>query len=119
MHNLDKQKTAQIRKTLLPIAADRHFGRQKAIRFMTIEQLHNKLADLKVPADNYYLHGLYGSTDDNDKIALTIKIGKRTLEYEVYFKERGQKNSSTIFYSEDEACDYILKRLTDMKKYLP
>jgi hypothetical protein len=79
---------------------------------MTIEQLHNKLAELKVPADRYYLHGLYGSTDDNDKLALAIKKGKWTLEYEVYYKERGQKNSSTIFTSEDEVCDYILKRLT-------
>ena len=86
---------------------------------MTIEQLHIKLADLKVPADNYYLHGLYGSTDDNDKLALTIKMGKQTAEYEVYFKERGQKNSSTVFYSEDEACNYILKKFVDIKKYLP
>lgn len=80
---------------------------------MTIEQLHNKLIELKVPTETYYLHGLYGSADDNDKLALTIKISKRTAEYEVYFKERGQRDSIATFYTEDEACNYLLKKVVD------
>jgi len=80
---------------------------------LTIEQLHNKLTELKVPADAYYLHGLYGSTDDNDKLALTIRMGKHTVEYDVYFKERGQQDSIAVFYTEDEACNYLLKKIVD------
>ncbi|WP_293302389.1 hypothetical protein [Pedobacter sp. UBA4863] len=79
---------------------------------MTIEELHNKLTELKIPADQYYLHGLYGSTDDNDKVALTIKRGKYTIEYEVYYRERGEKNSIQNFTDENEACNYILKKFT-------
>jgi hypothetical protein len=80
---------------------------------MTIEQLHKKLTELKIPEDHYYLHGLYGSTDDNDKPALTIMRGKYTIEYEVYFRERGEKNSSRTFTTEDEACDYLFKQVID------
>lgn len=78
---------------------------------MTIEELHNKLVELQIPEERYYLHGLYGSPDDNDKIALTIRKGKYTIEYETYFKERGEKHSSMIFFNEDEACEYVLNRL--------
>src|ERR1035437_3352174 len=80
---------------------------------MTIEQLHNTLTELKISTENYYLHGLYGSSDDNDKFALTIKRGKYTIEYEVYYKERGEINSTWTFTSEDEACDYIFKRIRE------
>lgn len=40
---------------------------------MTIKDLHKKLNDLKVPSDDYYLHGLYGSDSDDNKLGLTIK----------------------------------------------
>lgn len=80
---------------------------------MTIEQLYNRLTELKIPADMYYLHGIYGSTDDNDKLALTIKRGKYAIEYEVYFKERGEINSSRTFIAEDEACDYLFEKIRD------
>ncbi|HEY0669529.1 MAG TPA: hypothetical protein VGD22_15205 [Sphingobacteriaceae bacterium] len=79
---------------------------------MTIEELHNKLTELKIPTDQYYLHGFYGSTDDNDKVALTMKRGKYTIEYEVYYKERGEKHSIKNFTDENEACNYILKKFT-------
>jgi hypothetical protein len=62
-----KFRTSLSCKTLVPI-------------IMTIEELHNKLTELKIPADQYYLQGLYGSTDDNDKVALTMKRGKYTIE---------------------------------------
>lgn len=80
---------------------------------MTIEELHFKLQELKIPADKYYLHGLYGSTDDNDKIALTIKKGEYTIEYEIYFKERGERHSIKKFTNEAEVTIWILKKLVD------
>lgn len=80
---------------------------------MTIAELHNKLQELNIPIDRYYLHGLYGSIDDNDKIGLIMRRGKYTLEYEVYFKDRGKKTSSQIFTSEDQACNYLFKRIKD------
>ncbi len=80
---------------------------------MTIEQLNNKLTELKVPEVKYYLHEQYGSTNDQDKPALTIKRGKYTIEYEVYYKERGEVNSSRTFTTEDEACEYLFKQVVD------
>lgn len=83
---------------------------------MTIAELHRKLQELGISQDRYYLHGLYGSTNDDDKLALTIKKGKYAVEYEVYYKERGEKHSTRIFISEDEACQYIYKRLKTDKE---
>jgi hypothetical protein len=80
---------------------------------MTIEQLHNILTELKIPAEKYYLHGIYGSTDDNDKLALTIKRVKYAIEYEVYFKEKGEKSATRTFLSEHEACDYFFNKIKD------
>ena len=80
---------------------------------MTIEELNNKLKILSVSDDRYYLHGLFGSTDDNDKIALTVKKGKYTAEYEVYYRERGEKHSSRTFTTETDACEYLLSRIQE------
>ena len=78
---------------------------------MTIEQLNTELKKLGVSDDRYYLHGLFGSTDDNDKIAMTVKMGKYTAEYEVYYRERGEKHSVRTFTTETEACEYVLKNI--------
>lgn len=74
---------------------------------MTIQELYIKLKELGAPEDRYYLHGLYGSTNDDDKLSLTIKKGTYSVEYEVYFKERGEKHSTRIFANENEACQYL------------
>lgn len=74
---------------------------------MEFEDLHFKLKELGIPETDYYLHGLYGSTDDNDKIALTILKGKHGLEYEVYFKEKGSVHSLKQFSNKNEACLYV------------
>jgi hypothetical protein len=79
---------------------------------MTLAELHNKLRELEIPENTYYLHGVYGSPDDNDKIALTIRKGKLFVEYEVYFKEKGEKQSTTTFMTEDDACQYIYRKLS-------
>jgi hypothetical protein len=84
---------------------------------MTISDLHNKLKEIGIKEEQYFLHGLFGSTDDNEKLSLTIKKGKFTIEYETYFKERGEKHSTRTFYSEEEACEYIYKKLIDEQTY--
>ena len=78
---------------------------------MTLQQLHTELTKLKISEETYYLHGLYGSTEDSDKLALTIKRGKYFIEYEIYFKERGEISSLKTFSSEDEACKYFLEKI--------
>jgi len=84
---------------------------------MTILELHTKLKNVGINDDQYFLHGIYGSADDNEKLSLTIKKGKFTVEYETYFKECGEKHSVRTFYSEEEACEYIYKKLTDEQTY--
>ena len=80
---------------------------------MTIEELNSELKNLGASNDRYYLHGLFGSTDDNDKIALTIRKGNYTIEYEVYYKEKGEKHSTRTFTTENEACEYILHKIQE------
>jgi hypothetical protein len=80
---------------------------------MTISELHNRLKESGINDDQYFLHGLFGSKDDNDKIALTIRKGQYVIEYETYYKERGEKHSIRIFTTENEACEYIYKKLID------
>lgn len=84
---------------------------------MTIKELYKRLQEAGVLEDQYFLNGLWGSADDNDKICLTIKRGKYCLEYETYYKERGEKHSTRTFNTEEEACDYIYKRLIDKQTY--
>lgn len=80
---------------------------------MTIFELHKKLKEKGIPDNRYFLHGLYGSTDENDKISLTIMKGNYNIVYEIYYKEKGEKHSSVIFNSEEDACDYIYQKLID------
>lgn len=83
---------------------------------MNLNELHIKLRESGISEDRYYLHGLYGSTNDENKLALIIKKGKHTTEYEVYYKERGEKHSVRLFTTEDDACQYIYKRLKENKE---
>jgi hypothetical protein len=80
---------------------------------MTIKELHKRLEESGILKDQYFLHGLFGSTDDNDKIGLTIRQGQYGLEYETFYKERGEKHSIRTFATEKEACEHIFKKLID------
>jgi hypothetical protein len=80
---------------------------------MTIEKLYAKFVALNIPASHYYLQGLYGSTDDNDKPALVITRNENVIVYEVYYRERGEKHSVQTFATEDEACWYLFKKVND------
>ncbi len=76
---------------------------------MNIAELHNKLITNGIPAERYYLQGAYGSSDDNEKYSMVIRRGKYYIEYETYYKERGEKSSIFTFTNEDEACNYFYK----------
>jgi len=80
---------------------------------MTIKELHKLLQEGGILEDQYFLHGLFGSADNNDKIGLTIRKGQYGLEYETYYKERGEKHSLRTFTTEKEACEHIYKKLID------
>lgn len=83
---------------------------------MTIEELYNKLEKQWIGTERYYLHGLYDSSSDEEKLALIIRRGKYTIEYETYYRERGEKHSIKIFTDENEVCDWILNKLTKQIK---
>ena len=77
---------------------------------MTLQELHEKLQEKGINENDYYLHGLYGSISDEDKMGMIMKVGKYRLEYHVYFKERGQVSGKKVFFEEDEACQYFYRR---------
>lgn len=76
---------------------------------MNLSELYIQLKKIGVGDNEIYLHGLYGSTDNNEKLSMTIKRGKYSAIWEVYFKERVEKHSVREFDNESEACDYYIK----------
>jgi hypothetical protein len=76
---------------------------------MTIEDLHKQLSALGITGDKYYLHGLFGSTDDNDKLALRVFKDSNRIKYQVYFKERGEVSSTWDFETENEPARIYFK----------
>ncbi|TFF40070.1 hypothetical protein [Mucilaginibacter psychrotolerans] len=82
---------------------------------MTLSELYVKLKELGISEDRYYLHGLYGAIDDNDRLGLVMQKGKYSPEYIVYYKERGEMQSKKIFFTEDDACQYVYKSLVGSK----
>lgn len=80
---------------------------------MKIQELHIALQKLGISEDKYYIQGLYGSMNDEDKLSMVVKKGSYFLEYEIYFKERGEKSFLKVFTNEDEACQYFYKQLKE------
>jgi len=78
---------------------------------MKIKELNEKLNSLGIAESEYYIHGLFGSSNDNDKLSLVRILNGQKIEYEVYFKEKGIKGRSIIFETEDEACKYFYDRM--------
>jgi len=78
---------------------------------LNLQQTYEELSRLGIPEDRYYLHGLYGSTDDDQRLGLTIRRGKYTIEYEVYFRERGEKGDIRTFTDEAKATEYFVNKL--------
>mgnify|MGYP001796407599 FL=1 len=79
--------------------------------YMNFERTYKELCQLGIPKESYYLNGLFGSTSDNERLALTARRGKYTIEYETYFKERGEKGSMRTFTNQDEASNYFITEL--------
>jgi hypothetical protein len=78
---------------------------------MKMTELHNRLQELGISETQYYLHGLHGSTNDDEKLSLTIRKNGDVIEYLTYFKERGARNSERIFLKEEEACQFLYEKL--------
>jgi len=78
---------------------------------MTIKELFHRLKELGISENRFYLNGLFGSFDDNEKQALTIRKEKFGVIYEIYYKEKGKKQSIRTYNSEEEACDYLYEKL--------
>ena len=78
---------------------------------MNFKRAYKELYKLGIPENKYYLNGLYGSTSDEERLSLIESRGKYTVEYEVYYRERGEKGSARTFTNEDQAIDYFITEL--------
>ena len=77
---------------------------------MNLQELYDELKRMGVPDSQIYLHGIYGSTDDDNKLSMIIKMNEFRPVWEVYYRERGVKDSIREFTQETEACMYYLER---------
>ena len=84
---------------------------------MELSELYKNLKENGIDDKSIYLHGLYGSSSDDEKLSLTIKKGAYSVIWEVYFKERGEKHSIIEFQNENDACEYYFKKMKENKKY--
>ncbi|MBZ4191713.1 hypothetical protein [Niabella beijingensis] len=75
---------------------------------MTVSELHAALKEKGISEDRYFLHGLYGATDDNEKVSLTIRKGKDRIEYETYFRERGENTRSGCFLRKEQLVSIFM-----------
>jgi hypothetical protein len=71
---------------------------------MKIYDLQKRLVELKIPNESYSL--LKGGLP-NEQLCI-IESEKK---WEVYYSERGIKSDKHVFESEEEACDYFLKKI--------
>jgi hypothetical protein len=81
---------------------------------MTLSELHLALQSSGIEESSYYLHGLFGSTDDSDKLAMTIIVAKYSIIFKIYYKERGEQHSIYEFNDETEACMFFYKKMTGL-----
>lgn len=73
---------------------------------MKLKELFDKLESSNIPKDKYYINGIYGSTDDENKPAMRLYNGNM---FEIYSKERGEKVIKKIYDEEEDACLYMFK----------
>jgi hypothetical protein len=60
---------------------------------------------------------LYGSTSDNNKLAMIVKKVEYSVEYEIYYKGKGQKDVIQVFTDFDLTSDYFIKRLNKSRRH--
>lgn len=80
---------------------------------MNLSALYSELRKIGIPDNDIFIHGLYGSTNDNEKLSLSMRMEKYSKVWEVYYKERGKKHSVREFNSESEACEYYLNQMKE------
>ncbi len=80
---------------------------------MNIHELQMELNKLGIDPMSYYLHGIGEQTNDSDKLAMAIRRGKYSVEYEIYFTERGEKNLIQLYDNEADACNYFLRSMKE------
>lgn len=73
---------------------------------MTIKELQERLISENIDIRSYCINDSIG-------IGECYCIIKNYNKWEVFYSERGNKNNLTIFYSEEEACEYFYNWLTD------
>lgn len=78
---------------------------------MTIKELHLKLQELDIKKDSYFLHGLFGNTNDDEKLSMRIYRDKYSIIYEIYYKEKSNISILAKFNKEDEACGYFYNKI--------
>jgi len=59
---------------------------------LKLKLLDNRLRKSNVSPELYRLHGLFGSADEDNRLSLEVTKGKYTIEYHVYYQERGEKH---------------------------
>jgi len=79
---------------------------------MTIKELEENLKKLKLSYRNYNLKSEY--------IEDGICIRKNNDFWEVYYCERGKKNTLGMFYNENDACEFFMclyKKESDAERW--
>lgn len=84
---------------------------------MRLRELYKSLKENGIDDNSIYLHGLYGSSNDDEKLSLTVKRGKYSMIWEVYYKERGEKHSIREFQTEKAACEYYSKKMKENEMF--
>lgn len=83
---------------------------------MKLNELDLKLQEAGIKMERYYLHGLFGNSDDNDKLSMRVYRGDYSLVFEIYYKENGEKHLFGNFNTEDDACEFFLKKMLKTKE---
>ena len=69
---------------------------------MNIIELNKNLLEMDIPRDSYSL-----GSDSNESLCLVCE-GEL---WSVYYSEKGTRTGEKKFYSENEACNFFLKRI--------
>ena len=78
-----------------------------------LKKLYFRMKALGIAEESYYLQGLYGSKTDDNKLALVLNEENNSTEYEMYYKEKGEKHVIQVFTDFDIASNYFIEQLIE------
>lgn len=78
---------------------------------MNFEELYKKLQELGIKDEKFYIMGIYGSDNDNEKLSIIQKKTTDGVIYEIYFKEKNEKNIIRVFNNKEEAFNFFIDSL--------